>query len=74
LQHCGGLTGVCVAAVSQPGAHWMKSVSFSRILNESHRAEVFVEPCLARVAKVRQMITNSGKSGEIYTKLQVTRE
>jgi hypothetical protein len=52
----------------------MKSVSFSRIQNESHRAEVFVEPCLAGVANVKKMITNSGKSGEIYTKLQVTRE
>ena len=44
LQRRGGLTGVCVAAVSQPGVHWMKRLLFGSIRIESHRAEVFVEP------------------------------
>jgi hypothetical protein len=62
LQRRGVLTGVYVAAVSQPGAHWMKPPSFGLIRIESHRAEVFVEPRLAIVEKVRKIITNSGKS------------
>ena len=44
LQRCGGLTGVCVAAVSQPGVHWMKRPPLGSIRIESHRAGVFVEP------------------------------
>ena len=62
LQRRSGLTGVCVAAVSQPGAHWMKRLSFGSIRIVSHRAEVFVEPRLAVVEKVRKMITKSGQS------------
>jgi len=62
LQRRGGLTGVCVAAVSQPGVHWTKRPVFGSIRIESHRAEVFVEPSLALVEKVRKMITKSGKS------------
>jgi hypothetical protein len=57
LQRRGGLTGVSVAAVSQPGVHWMKRLPFASIQIESHRAEVFVEPCLAVVETVRKMIT-----------------
>jgi hypothetical protein len=74
LQRRGGLTGVCVAAVSQPGEQWMKRPPFSSIRIESHRNEVFVEPWIAVVEKVRKMITKSGKSWGIYSKLQVTRE
>jgi hypothetical protein len=69
-----GLTGMCVAAVSRPGAHWMKCPSFGLDRIESHQAEVFVEPWLAVVEKVRKMITKSGKSWGIYSKLQVTKE
>jgi len=74
LQRRGGLTGVCVAAVSQPGVHWMKRPSFGSIRIVSHRAEVFVEAWLAVVEQVRKMIMKSGKSWGIYSKLQVTRE
>jgi hypothetical protein len=42
LQRSGGLTGVCVALVLQPGAYWMKRPSFDSIRIESHWAEVFV--------------------------------
>jgi hypothetical protein len=42
LQRSGGLTGVCVALVLQPGAHWMKRPSFDSIRIQSHRAEVIV--------------------------------
>ena len=69
-----GLTGVCIAAASQPGQHWMKRPSFGSIWVESHRAEVIVELCLGGVEKVRKMITKSGQSWAIYSKLQVTRE
>jgi hypothetical protein len=58
----GGLTGVCVATVSQPGVHWMKRPLFGSIRIESHRAELFVKPRLAGVEKVRKMIMKSGKS------------
>jgi len=44
LHHRGGLTGVCVASVSQPAVHWMKRTPFGSIRIESHRAVVFVEP------------------------------
>jgi hypothetical protein len=44
MQCRGGLTGVCVAAVSQPGAHWIKRPSFGSIEMESHLADMFVEP------------------------------
>ena len=74
LQRRGGLTGVCIAAVSQPGVHWMKQLSFGWIQIVSHRAEVCVEPWLAVVEQVRQMITKSAQSWVIYSKLQVTRE
>ena len=40
LQRCGGLTGVCVVAVSQPGARLMKQPSFVSIQIQSRRAEV----------------------------------
>jgi hypothetical protein len=40
----------------------MKRLPFASIRIESHRAEVFVEPSLAVVEKVRKMITKSGKS------------
>ena len=43
LQHCGGLTGVGVAAMPQPGVHWMKRLSFGLIRIVSHRAELCVE-------------------------------
>jgi len=62
LQRCGGLTAVCIAALSQPGAHWLKHLSFGLIRIVSHRAEVFVERWLAVVEKVRKMITKGGKS------------
>jgi len=74
FQRRSGLTGVCVAAVSQPGVHWIKSLSFGSIRIQSHWAEVFVEPWVAVVEKVRKMITKSGKSWGIYSKLQVTME
>jgi len=74
LQRCGGLTGVCVAAMSQPQADWMKHLSFGMIRIVSHRAEVLVEPWPTVVEKVRKMITKRGKSWGICTKLQVTRE
>jgi len=44
LQRYGGLTGVCVAVLSEPGAHWMKRLLFGSISIELHRAGVFVEP------------------------------
>ena len=62
LQRRGGLPGVCVGAVSQPGAHWMKCPSFGSIRIQSHQAEVCVELSLAVVEKVRKMITKCGKS------------
>jgi len=40
----------------------MKRPLFGSIRIESHWAEVFVEPRLAVVEKVRKMITKSGKS------------
>jgi len=58
----GGLPGVCVAAVSEPGAHRIKRQLFGLVRIESHRAAVFVEPCLAVVDMVRKMITRSGNS------------
>jgi len=74
LQRCGGLTGVWVAAVSQAGAHSMKRPSCGLIRIQSHRADMFVEPRIGVVEKVRKMITKSGKSWGVYSKLQVTRE
>jgi hypothetical protein len=74
LQHRGGLTGVCAATVPQPGEHWMKLPSFDSIRIPYHPAEVFVEPWLAVVAKVRTMITKSGKSWGLDRQLQVTTE
>jgi len=74
LQCRGGLPGIRIAAVSQPGPHWMTCPSFGSIGIESHQAEVFMELWLAVVEKVRKMITKSGKSWGIYSKLQVTRE
>jgi hypothetical protein len=62
LQPCSGLTGVCVAVVSQPGVLWMKRLPFGSIRIKSHWAKVFVEPILAIVEKVRKMIMKSGKS------------
>jgi len=73
LKRCGALTGVCVAVVSQPGAHWMKRPSCGSIRIQSHWANVFVGPWLPVVEMVRKMITKSGKSCGIYSKLQVTR-
>jgi len=74
LRRHGGLTGVCVATLSQRGAHSMKRPSFGSIQIQLHQAEVFVEPLLAVVEKVRKMIMKSGKSWGIYSKLQVTME
>jgi hypothetical protein len=62
FQRRGGLTGLCVDAVSQSEAHWMKRPVFSSIWIESHQAEEFVEPGLAVVEKVRNRIMKSGKS------------
>jgi len=62
LQHCGGLTGICVAAVSQPEAHSMKHPLFGSIRIQSPWGEVFVETELNGVEKVRKMIMKSGKS------------
>ena len=74
LQRYGGLTGVGIAAVSQPGAHSMKCSSFGSIQIQLHRAEVFAEPWFVVVERVRKMITKSGKSWVIYSKLQVSME
>ena len=74
LQRRGGLTGVCVAAVSQPGAHSMKCPWSGSIRIQSPQAEVFVEPWLAVVETVRKVIPKNGKSWGIYGKLQVTME
>jgi len=46
LQHRGGLTGVCGAAVSHRVAHWLECLSFSSIRLQSHLVEVFLEPWL----------------------------
>ena len=62
LPHCGGVTGVFIAAGSQAGAHTLERPSFGMIRIQLHRAEVCLEPCLAVVETVRMMITNSGKS------------
>jgi len=51
LQDCGGLTCVCVDAVSQQVAHWMKCLLFSSIQIQSHLGEVFVELWLAVVER-----------------------
>jgi hypothetical protein len=74
LQRRGGLTGVCIAAVSQLGSHSMKRLSFGLIQNESHLTEGFVKQWVLVVENVRKMITKSGKSWEIRTTLQVTME
>ena len=74
LQRHSGQPGVCVAAVSQPRAHSMKRPLFGSIRIQSHWGEVFVEPWLAVVEMVRKMITKSGKSWGIYSKLHVTME
>jgi len=74
LQCRGGLTGVCVAAVSEPGTHLVKRPSYGSIRIQSHMAEVSVEPGLAVVDNVRKMITKSGKSWAIYSQVQVTME
>jgi hypothetical protein len=74
LQRRGGLTGVCIAAVSQLGAHSMKRLSFGLIQNESHLTEGLVKQWVLVVENVRKMITKSGKSWEILTPLQVTME
>ena len=74
LQRHGGLTGVCVTAVSQPRAHSIKRPSLDSLQIHSHCKEVFVEPWLAVVEKVRKMIMKSGKSWGIYSKLLVTME
>jgi hypothetical protein len=62
LQHRGGLTDVCVAAVYQPEGHSLKRLSFGLIRIQSLQVEIFVEPQLAVVEQVRKMITKSGKS------------
>jgi hypothetical protein len=62
LQHRCGLPCVCVAAVSQQCAYLMKHPSFSRILIQSHGADVFVEPWIVVVEKVRKMTIKIGKS------------
>jgi len=49
-------------------------LSFALICIQSHRAEVSVQACVADVEMVRKMITNSGKSWGIYSKLQVPME
>jgi hypothetical protein len=46
LQHRGGLTGVCVAAVARQVAHCVKRMMFSSIRLESHLEDVFQEPWL----------------------------
>jgi len=49
LRHCGGLTGVCVAAVTRQVAPCVKRLSFGSIRLQSHLEEVFREPWLAVV-------------------------
>ena len=68
LQCRSELTGVCVTTVSQPGVDAQKCRWFGLIVIESPRAKVIVQPRLAGVEKVREMITKSG-----YSKLQLTR-
>jgi hypothetical protein len=70
----GGMTGVCIAAVSQPTLDWMKRKSFGLVRIESHLAEVFRQWRLAEVEMVRKMITKSGKSWRICRELQVIKE
>jgi len=74
FRHHRGLIGVCIATVTEPGEHSMKCPLFSSIRIESHWAGAFVTWWLAVVEKVRKMITKSGKSWGVYSKLQVTRE
>jgi len=51
LQRRGGLTGVCVAAVSQLMEHCTKRLSFRSIPIQSHLVQVLVEPWLAVVER-----------------------
>jgi len=74
LQLRGGLTGVFSAAASQQVGNCMKSSAFGSNLIASHEGEVFVDPWLDRVENLIKMITKSGKSWEIYSKLHVTME
>jgi len=74
LQRRGALSSVYVGAVSQPGEHWRKRPSFGSIWIESHWVEVFVDPWVAVVEKVRKVTTKSGMAWGIYCKLQVTRK
>jgi hypothetical protein len=43
LQYCGGLTGVCVAAVSHQVEYYIKHLSLSLNSIQLNVAEVFVE-------------------------------
>jgi len=63
-QRRGGLTGICIAAVSLRGAHSMKRPAFGAIRIQSLHSEVFVDPWFAPVEMVSKMIMKSGKSWE----------
>ena len=66
LQHRGGLTCVCVAAVSHWVAHCVNHLSFSSIRLQSHLVEVFLEPSLAVVEWWRRWSRNEVGCPEEY--------
>jgi len=62
-QRHGGVTSVCIVAVSQRLLHLMKSLSVGSIWIHFHPAEVFVQPWFAGLDNERKMIMKrSGKS------------
>ena len=72
LQCRSGLTGVCIAAVSQLEGQWRMHPSFGSNRIELPPDKVFVVLWPADVEKVRKMITKSRKSWGIYSMLQDT--
>ena len=75
LQHCGGLSGVCIVVVSQRVAYWMKCLSFCSIPIHLYLAVLFVEPWFVGAEVKRKMITKrSEKSWAICSQPQVQME
>jgi len=72
LERCGGLTGVCIAAVSQPRAQWMKHPSVGLMQTNSHLSMELLELWFAVVEMVTKIITKSVMSWVTHCKLQFT--
>lgn len=64
--HCGGLTGVCIVAVSQGVAHLVKRMSLGSILIGVHLGEAFVQSWFPLVGKESKIKCNEVISSVDY--------